>query len=77
MDKWCMDPALSGLLTEEKCDEWAKTADHFSGVAEDPDKDAVMALLDSMFEAEAEILEIAKFVSGCGVKEKKDAIQTF
>jgi hypothetical protein len=77
MDKWCANPILAGLLTEQNCVKWAETADHFTGVAEDPDEDAMSEFLETMFEPEDEVLQLEQFVSGCTAAETEAAIEKF
>jgi hypothetical protein len=77
MDKWCAYPELASLLTEVNCAKWAETADHFTGVAEDPDKDAILEMLGDMFELESEVLQVEQLVSGCSVEETEAAITQF
>jgi hypothetical protein len=50
INKWCADPEVASLLTQENCAKWAETADHLTGVAEDPDEDAILEMLGDMFE---------------------------
>jgi hypothetical protein len=77
MDKWYADPELASLLTEENCAKWTETADHFTGIAEDPDDDAILEMLGDMFELESEVLQGEQFVSGYSVEETEAAITQF
>ena len=76
MAKWCKDPEVMAQLTENGCENWADSADLFTGQEQDDEDDAaILELLGDDFVATEEELEMQMFVSGCSRAETSDAIK--